>query len=189
MKLCVTILAAGKSERFGSQKLVADYKGKPMLQWVIDRVAFLKAHRKALIVNPTWKEIRENFQLRDVEVLYNLNYEEGIASSVRTAISAGAAEHCDTVMILLGDMPEVRPEVMEKVLEEARTSDKPIVSAYFGDTKGFPTLVKSPVFPDILSLRGDEGIRQIIEEKPELLHRVLIDDPRIVKDVDHDGRV
>lgn len=189
MKLCVAILAAGRSERFGSQKLVADYKGKLMLQWVMDSVALLKARRKVLIVNPTWKEIGGNFQLHGVEVLYNLNYEEGIASSVRSAISACTAEHCDTVMILLGDMPEVRREVMENVLEEARASDKPIVAAYFGDTKGFPTVVKSPVFPDILSLRGDEGIRQIIEEKPELLRKVFIDDPRIVKDVDHDGRV
>ncbi|MDI3517287.1 MAG: molybdenum cofactor cytidylyltransferase [Thermotogota bacterium] len=187
MNLCVAILAAGKSERFGSHKLVADFNGKPMLQWIIDNVAPLDARRKIIIVNPLWKEIRDRFTLFDLEVVYNLNYEEGIASSVRAAVSAGAAENCDTVMFLLGDMPLVKTEVIKKVIEEAQNSEKPIVSAYFHDTKGFPTVVKSPAFPYILSLRGDEGIKQLIKNRPELLHRVPIEDPDIVKDMDYNG--
>ena len=49
MKLGVVLLAAGRSERFGGNKLLADYCGRPMVCRALEAATALRAARTAVV--------------------------------------------------------------------------------------------------------------------------------------------
>jgi len=165
MKILGVILAAGLSSRFKGNKLIFNYNGKPILQWTIDLLNSFDFD-KLIVVNEKWNEYKDNFELYDFKILINNNYTSGISSSVKIAINYALNNSYDYVLIFLGDMPLVKKEIVEKILNI--NSDKPIIAPYYNNKKGFPTLVKKEIYEEILNLQGDAGIKQIIKKKPRL---------------------
>ena len=176
------ILSAGCSERFGSPKIVFKVRGKPLLQWVIDLLKRLPLDGRVIVVNPSWKDLSKFFDTRGFEIIVNEDFKEGIASSLRKAVEFSRKKGAREILIFLGDMPFIKEEVVHRVMN--LKTDKPIVAPLYKGIKGFPTLIRSSIFDEVLKLRGDTGIRKLIREKPHLVHFVEVDDPSVIKDVD-----
>jgi len=181
MKIGV-ILSAGCSERFKAPKILFKVKGKPMLQWVIDLLKKLPLDKRILIVNPYWKNFSRFFNTQGFEIIINKDFKEGVASSVRKAIEYSKKVGAGETIIFLGDMPFLKEEVVYKIM--SFKTNKPIIAPLYKGVKGFPTIVKSEIFDDILKLKGDVGIRKLIKEKPHLVQFIETDDPSIIKDID-----
>ena len=176
------ILSAGCSERFKSPKILFEVEGRPMLQWVIDLLKRLPLDGRILVVNPHWKSFSKYFNTRGFEILINEDFREGMASSVRKAVEFSKKRGAKQVVIFLGDMPFLREETVYKILYFE--TDKPIIAPLYRGIKGFPTIVKSEVFDEVLKLKGDIGIRKLIRERPDLVQFVKVNDPSVIKDID-----
>ncbi|KAF2955229.1 nucleotidyltransferase family protein [Marinitoga sp. 38H-ov] len=179
MKILGVILAAGLSSRFKGNKLLFNYNGKPLLQWTID---LLNSYNfdKIIVVNDKWKN---NFELYDFKIVINNDYINGISSSVKTAIKYALKNSYDYVLIFLGDMPLVKKEIVDMILNVK--SNKLIIAPYYNNKKGFPTLVKKELFEDILNLEGDSGIKQIIKKHPEYVEKINVNTPEVTIDFDY----
>ena len=176
------IVSAGCSERFKSPKILFEVEGRPMLQWVIDLLKRLPLDGRILVVNPHWKSFSKYFNTRGFEILINEDFREGMASSVRKAVEFSKERGAKQVVIFLGDMPFLREETVYKILYFE--TDKPIIAPLYRGIKGFPTIVKSEVFDEVLKLKGDIGIRKLIRERPDLVQFVKVNDPSVIKDID-----
>jgi len=153
--ICIVVLAAGISKRFGSQKLEYPYKGKPLLQWTLDKVRDFKA-RKIMIFS---KELNTSkFDLKDFEIFENKTSQEGLSSSVKLAISK--CNESDGVLFFLGDMPEIKRRTIEKII---LTGKNHIVFPNFNGVKGFPVFLPSKYFSEALEIKGDVGLRNLIK--------------------------
>ncbi|MEC8334353.1 MAG: NTP transferase domain-containing protein [Actinomycetota bacterium] len=84
------ILAAGKGERFegNSHKLLATFKGKPVLQWVIDNVVAAEFDDIYIVSGAVNLEEHQVLSLEadTITIVHNHNFAEGQASSLRSGL-------------------------------------------------------------------------------------------------------
>ncbi|SHF03480.1 molybdenum cofactor cytidylyltransferase [Marinitoga hydrogenitolerans DSM 16785] len=182
MKILGVILAAGLSSRFKGNKLLFKYNEKPLLQWTIDLLNNFEFD-KLIIVNEKWKEFKDIFHYNNYKIIENPDYKSGISSSVKIAINYALDNSYDNVLIFLGDMPLIPKEIIEQII--SKKTEKFIIAPYYNGKKGFPTLIKKDLFNDILKLKGDAGIKQIIKKHPEYVEIIDTNFPEITVDFDY----
>ncbi len=91
-----------------------------------------------------------------VETVVAEDWAEGIAASLRTGIAAVA--DADAIVITLGDQPFVTPAAIEALL----AVDAPATRAVYDGRPGHPVVIARELFPEIVSLRGDAGARDLL---------------------------
>ena len=124
------ILAAGDSSRMGFPKQLAEYKGKTILETVIDTVD--KNFSETLVVlgheNDT---ITEKLDFKESTILINENWEEGIVSSIRTALFyLSDNKEIHSAMIFMADQPSVNTKIIEKLVNIKNKEDEVVISKY-----------------------------------------------------------
>ena len=111
-----------------------------------------------------------------------------IASSspnVETRIVEGDIEDVDGVLIALGDMPWVTPEVVNKLID-AYTGDGElsIFIPMFGRKRGNPVLWGAEHLPELRALVGDVGGKVIWQRHPASICYVDVESAGVNIDVD-----
>jgi len=115
--IVAVVLAAGESRRMGqANKLTIPVDGTPMVARVVDTLREGGVQRVLVVTGHAPEEIRGALGDRDVEVVHNPDYEEGMGASVRTGVSV-VGNDVDGVLIALGDMPWVSTDVIGRLLD------------------------------------------------------------------------
>ncbi len=173
---CIYLLAAGKSERFGKEKLLQKINGKTLLETSLNLASSFE--EPVVVVKPSLK-IPEGSR-----VVVNKNYEEGISTSVKLALKDAKSRKCDEILIFLADMPLLKRETVLEILDVSRRSDKWIIYPTYLGKKGFPTFIRREAFKFFEDLSGDEGFKKVIRDHPEICESVPVNDPGCVFDID-----
>lgn len=163
------VLAAGVSRRFGSAKLHAVWRGRPILAHVLDGVAEARDEgllTGAVVVHrPDDLETPVMARERRLEPQLNPRPTSGMASSLRLGLTALLAERwqpLEGALIVLGDQPLLRPPVIEALVQAFRPSMDLVRPEYQGDPDGgpgHPVLVHRRIWDRARSLTGDQGFR------------------------------
>lgn len=183
MSIAGVILAAGEASRMGRVKQLLPFKGKTVLQWVIDNAAASSLQRVVVVLGHCAGLIEPAIAGEKVTVVVNEDYKSGQSSSVKAGMRA-LPEGSDAVLFLLGDQPLVAPETINRVLDAYRSTHSPIVLPVFNGKRGNPVLFSRETFPALDALAGDSGARPLFEEYAARILQVQVDDPYIHFDVD-----
>src|SRR5688500_7435283 len=120
------ILGAGASQRFGPPKQLAPFRGTTMLGWVVDQTRRAASLDEVVVVlGRAADQIREEVDFRTARVVENPVFGEGCSSSYRAGIGALSSESA-AIMIILGDLPGVTPEIVDRLAEAWREQETPI---------------------------------------------------------------
>ncbi|MBO8139916.1 MAG: NTP transferase domain-containing protein [Thermosipho sp. (in: Bacteria)] len=186
-KIFSIILSAGEGSRYkNGYKLLHLVNEKTMLQIVIDLVDQLNFPRNFIIVNPLWEKIENNFKIpKNFFVLKNNEYKKGISTSIKLAIKEIMKYDYlpEYVAIFLADMPFILKEDVLKILNYCDGKNK-IIAPFYKNKKGFPTLVHYSLFKELLFIKGDTGLKQIIKKNPDLLKKIKFESNRVTMDID-----
>ncbi|PTX41464.1 molybdenum cofactor cytidylyltransferase [Christiangramia gaetbulicola] len=166
-KIGVVILAAGSSSRLGYPKQLVEFKGKPMLQHIIDVADSFEFETEVLVLGAASDEIKEKIEPKKFEILFNENWQEGMASSIRTGLERSLEKEQDLehLLILLSDQPFVSKERIDALIKEQLAGNSEATfSEYDGDV-GVPAIFSSSVFPYLKELKGDLGAKKLIYDK------------------------
>jgi molybdenum cofactor cytidylyltransferase len=177
------LLASGASRRFGSNKLLADLDGRPVVRWSADALA--SAVDLLVVVVPEGsKALRTALDGLDAGFVENAAANEGMASSIRAGIATLPPE-VEAVVIALGDQPTVAPEVIRRVIDRwhAAPPGTLAVTTNYSDGRGHPTLIGAELFHALLSLTGDRGARDLLDSLGDAVAVVDLTQPRPI-DVD-----
>jgi molybdenum cofactor cytidylyltransferase len=104
-----------------------------------------------------------------------------------TSLRAGlaAAGPVDAALICLGDMPRLKAEHFDAVIDAFRAGRPDEIVVPTADRKrGNPVLWPQGYFAEIAALSGDVGARALLERHADHVRLVAIDDPAILVDVD-----
>jgi len=164
------ILAAGAGSRFGGGKMRARLDGRPLVAHVLAAARAAGLRRLVLVLGRDAVAVRSAIlhadpaALAGVLVAVNGAPERGLATSLRLGLAAASADPCpDGVLVLLGDQPRVRPEVVAAVLAAAAPPDAvAVVPAYDADAAANPVLLLPPAWPRAGDLHGDRGFGLIL---------------------------
>jgi bifunctional UDP-N-acetylglucosamine pyrophosphorylase/glucosamine-1-phosphate N-acetyltransferase len=111
----IVILAAGKGTRIksGLPKVLHPLAGRPMVQFVVDAARALAPERLTVVVGEGADQVRETV---GESVTYALQSERlGTGHALQQAREA-AAGRADTVLVLYGDTPLIRPETLGRMV-------------------------------------------------------------------------
>ena len=134
------ILAAGDSTRMGFPKQLAEVKDKPLLELVIEKVNSYFGS-STVVLGFENEIIEEKINFYNSNILINENWEEGIVSSIRTALFFYQEQkQIENLVFFLGDQPEVRDEVIIALQNNEMDNSKILIPQYRYKL-GFPVLV------------------------------------------------
>lgn len=182
MKINLILLAAGDSRRFGGNKLLHEFKGKPMYRHVVDEIERLQkgTFAKKIVVSQ-YDEILEDLSKKGYLTVRNTESCLGISHSIQLGIEA--AQEGDWCFVV-GDQPYLRKETIGGFVEAFQKSGKDCGCVRFGDRTGNPCAFSENYREALLQLEGDVGGKRIIREHMEETFFYEVKDGRELKDID-----
>ncbi len=183
--IAAIILAAGQSQRMGARnKLLAEIKGKPMIRRVVEQVEASKTSHFVVVTGHNPSDIKSAIGPFQGSYVQNPRYSEGLSSSLRCGIEALGNE-IDGALVVLGDMPEVSFEHMDKLIEtfDPGKGIEACLPVYQGK-RGNPVLWGRKYFKEIRAISGDKGARELIKKFETEITLVNMPNDGIFVDVD-----
>ena len=181
------LLAAGESKRFGqNNKLLENINGKSILHRCVDTLLDSNVQRVVVVTGYNHAAIEhalKAYQSQKLSTCFNPFFERGQSSSVKAGIN-----HCNdssAILVCLADMPHVKKSTVNCLIQSSQDNpDSTILAPQFRGKRGNPVLFKKSGFDSLLSLNGDTGAKHYIEQHPELLRLVSVEDAGIHHDYD-----
>jgi len=170
------ILAAGLSSRMGKNKLQLNFKGRTIINIVIDNAKASALSEVVLVYG------KYNVNT-DVKKMYNPNYEMGMSTSIIEGLKDFQG---DGVMLLLGDMPLIDKVIINKLIEGFNNTEKGLVVPMHEGKRGNPVILGKKYFQELLKNRGDKGARDIINNNLDDVEWVQVQSKGIFIDVDEE---
>jgi molybdenum cofactor cytidylyltransferase len=181
--IAAVVLAAGRASRMGSNKLVAELDGEPIVRRTVRAVLGSRARPVIVVTGHEAEAVRRALAGLEVRFVHNPDFADGMSTSLRAGIAAAGA--VDAALICLGDMPRLQVEHFDAVISAFRAGDPTEIIVPTHDRKrGNPVLWPRCYFAEIAELSGDVGARALIERYADHVRLVAIDDPAILVDVD-----
>ncbi len=120
--------------------------------------------------------ILDQVELAECGVVENPEWQEGLASSLRVGLDAlTRMSKADTALILMGDQPNIDPDVVDALRAAKRKSKAMAVVPKYRYTWGNPVLVDRTLWPRLISLSGDEGAKRLLQAHPEWVEEVWLE--------------
>jgi molybdenum cofactor cytidylyltransferase len=178
------VLAAGSSSRMtGSQKLLLEFEGKPMVRHAVEAASDGGSHQVVVVYSAA--DVKEAVD-GAAELVHNPDAHKGMASSLTVGLRAMRPE-IEGVVVVLGDQPLVGSRTVAALLRAwRREGSRPAVavsnrgganSEADPDRRGGthwtpPVVLARELWEQLYALQGDAGARQILDGHPELLDTV-----------------
>jgi CTP:molybdopterin cytidylyltransferase MocA len=178
------VLAAGSSERLGTDKLLAMLGKKRMVELSVR--TYRKAQRVqdiVLVTTPELMSVLDPLRGPHLHLVENPDPSRGMISSIRAGLESGWA-HERSFLIAPADVPFVKPDVVDRIVSEFITRDCKIVIPVYKGLGGHPGLYAQDLREDFF-LRGDtNGPREILFRHQRETVRLHMHDPDICFDID-----
>ncbi len=164
------VLAAGESRRMGGGKQLLPVEGGTLLGRVLeacltsglDEVVLVLGHR-ADRVRASLGDLLTHPKLR---IVVNPGYRDGMSTSLATGLRA-VEERFDRIMVILGDMPHVSTETVDRLRRAVSASGRPLGAVTFHGRRSHPVVIGREHYGAIRNQEGDRGARDLFRDHPE----------------------
>jgi molybdenum cofactor cytidylyltransferase len=180
-EICGILLAAGRSTRFGADKLLHPLPDGTPIAAASARAMLSVLHRIVAVVRPDSRDLIDLFAREGVATVLACEAEEGIGSSLSAAVAA--TNDAPGWIVALADMPYIRPATYSLVVNALAAGSELAAPVYRG-RRGHPVGFSSRFRDALTQLRGDEGAQVIVRQSEDLITRIAVDDPGILFDID-----
>lgn len=184
-RIAALIMAAGQSRRMAPEnKLLLPVAGVPMVTRVADSALASKASSVVLVTGHQADRVEAALCGRAVRTVHNPDFAAGMSSSLACGL-ASLPEDVDGVIILLGDMPQVGAQHIDRVIDAFDPENHAaIVVPVRSGRRGNPVVWARRFFPEMQRIAGDVGARHLIGEHAALVREVPMEDDAVFVDVD-----
>jgi molybdenum cofactor cytidylyltransferase len=173
VKIAAIVLAAGRSTRFspmnndGAQtKLAVSLAGKPLVRHAAEAALASSARPVIVVTGHARADVEGALAGLPVLFTHNERFATGLASSLQIGLAAAPAE-AEGVVVLLGDMPAVTPDLVDRLVAGFASQPDALAAAPVQQgRRGNPILLARGIFAAIASLEGDVGARRLLDALP-----------------------
>ena len=182
-RVSAIILAAGMSRRMGTPKQLLRLGDGTLLEQVLENVRRSQADEIILVLGYAAETIQQQIAVDGVRVVINPTYQDGMGTSLKTGLLALDPD-CGAALIVLADQPFVQPKTLDQLIEHHHRHRPQILIPMYKGFRGNPLLLDRSVFPELMGLTGDIGCRAIFGSHLEGIHKLAVEDPGILLDID-----
>ncbi len=175
------LLAAGRSSRFGGDKLLhplAD--GIPM---VLASANALRAAvpRTVAVIRPDHRVLADLLRGHGISTVLAEHADSGMGASLAAGIEATA--NASGWVVALGDMPFIRPPTVARIADTIERGAN-LAAPFYNGQRGHPVGFACALREELLGLGADFGARALLQRHADQLARVECDDPGVLLDID-----
>lgn len=180
--LCVVILGAGNSSRFGTNKLLYPINHQPMYQYTLNLIRKLNPTQTIFVTK--YPEIIKKID-PNIIIVKNFDTHLGQSHSMQLAlkISLQQSQPIDGYMFIVCDQPYLKFSSLKKLYNTWQVKDKICALAY-QQKRGNPVIFPRRYLPELLKIQGDTGGRTVISQHIDDLCLVEVNSAQELIDID-----
>nr|WP_315020475.1 nucleotidyltransferase family protein [uncultured Aminipila sp.] len=201
-KINIILLAAGNSRRFGSNKLLTEFRGKTLYRYTFDMAKKLaewlektNVHSNIVIVSQ-YEEILSEAEKLGYLAIENKEPELGISYSIKLSLRECSETadktnknfkeyHKVSYLFFVCDQPLLHSESVINLVSAYMNNDKAMGCLVYKNRLGNPCIFDSKCVPNLLELEGDAGGKKIILLNPDSTLTVESCDEKELFDIDN----
>lgn len=160
MRIACIVLAAGKSTRFGANKLLAPLVDRPLLVHTLDAIPrSCFSQMVAVVSDPEVETLCCRHGVKTVA------YEGGPQSqSIRLGLEA--VQDVDGCLFILGDQPLCSSDSIRRLVSAFQAQPKAVHRLAYQGQPSSPTLFPAHLFPALKKLTGEHGGMAAVGDTP-----------------------
>lgn len=156
------LLAAGASRRFGAQKLLAEFEGKPLYRYAFDAARTLRNVRVLVVTRAgLLDKTAAEYGFETVLV------PDGFGVGISVATGARAARRDANLCFFVCDQPHMTGAELQCFLEGFARSGKALGRCRAGAHCGSPAIFTPRFRSELMALSGDEGGHTLFRGREE----------------------
>lgn len=175
------LLAAGTSQRYGSNKLLVPIKNGVPMAVVAARNLLSAVDSITVVVNSDADVLVKLLKKEKLNIICCATAEKGMSESLKTGILN--TTEASGWIIALADMPFIQTKTIHAVSKQLRKGMS-IAAPYYNNRRGHPVGFSRQHQAELLSLDGDRGALSILEHHPSQIYKIDCNDPAIHNDID-----
>ena len=178
----IVILAAGHSKRFEGCKVLAGVRGKPLLQWAIEKARACVGEHVYVVTGGWGDQVLQAMAAGSVDTVATIasgDWHKGLGHSIAAAV-AELAPGYRSLLIVAADQIAITHSDLQRLMEQSDGAH--IVAAHYDGQPGIPALFPEAFYADLASLHGDRGAKKILMSRPHSVQ--LVDCPNAAIDID-----
>lgn len=175
------LLAAGCARRYGADKLLQPLADGTPVGVASARVLLQGCGRIVAVLRPAQRELAQRLRREGADVLECADAERGMGRSLALGVAGSTA--ADGWIIALADMPWLRASTVAGVAD-ALAAGASLCAPCFAGRRGHPVGFSRRWRNELLALDGDQGARDLLAARRDLLQLLPCDDPGCLRDID-----
>lgn len=187
MKTVCILMAAGAGKRFGSNKLLALYRGKPLYQLAMEAIP--RACFAEVIVVSGYEPVLAKAAEHGFTGIFNGDPAAGVSRTIRLGLEEAKRLGATAALFMVADQPRLTRESVFSLVADFTEHPQEILSLAFGERRGNPVIFPARFFSELSALEGDCGGSAVIRRHPEALRLHSVTDARELMDVDEAGQL
>jgi molybdenum cofactor cytidylyltransferase len=175
------LLAAGASQRFGSDKLLTRLAdGQPI---AVAAASTLRpaCDRLIAVIRPGAEELALLLTKAGCEIVVAADAVQGMGTSLATGVRATA--DANGWIVALADMPYIGSHTHQRV-RNCLQAGASLVATQYHQRRGHPVGFARTWFSQLTALTGDQGGKTLLQNNAHQLTLCEVDDPGVLRDID-----
>ncbi len=178
------VLAAGRSRRMGTQKLLLPFHGQPMIVRIVEEVLQSPVDPVIVVVGREAKPIDDLLRGRNVQLVTNIHLQDEMLVSVRCGVAALPRE-TSAFLVILGDQPSLTADLLRMLIAGFSSADRGIIVPTHAGKRGHPLLISMRYREEILTRFDGQGLRGLLAAHSEDVLELAVTDAGILEDLDY----
>ncbi len=176
----IVLLAAGSGLRFGANKLLADFNGKPLCHYSMNAVKESGLPAVVVYEDEDVAEIARNHGLKVIKSPVGLK-----GQGVSIGCGTKHFKFKRSVMIAVADMPFIKVKTITELNERyKKLSTSKILTCHISGRRCPPIVFGRKYIKDLLSVSGDIGARDVLFRHPDSIELFELSSDEEAIDVD-----
>ena len=175
------LLAAGQSQRFGSNKLLHLIMDNNLMLLVTAEKLVSVLPNSIAVINHDLASYTTELEQLGLRVVINEQANRGMGSSIACGIDA--SQDATGWLLTLADMPYIKTETMMQLANRIKDGAD-MVAPIFEQQRGHPVGFKQQYKDELIALNDDVGARHILTKYQGQLELVPTNDTGVITDID-----
>jgi len=179
-RCAAVLLAAGASTRLGRPKQLILLQEESLLHRTARLAVEAGCSPVLVVLGFEADQLRPQLADLPVEIVLNLEWQQGMGSSLRAGMNALSSTQPDprpalsAVLVLVCDQPRLTLDHLCELLTRHRggAPHAAITASSYAGRAGVPAIFAAPLFPDLLASAGDRGARDLILAHAAAVQRI-----------------
>ena len=159
MKTAAIVLAAGKSSRMGTNKLLLEVGGKRVLDHILSK---LKPITTIAVLGHRPEDIRGLAEAQGAKTVHNPDYERGMTTSFQAGLS-GLPDDVESVFMVLSDTFGFKRDLLTRMVNKLEENDEALIVSPVHELKrGHPVLFRREILDEFRELGDNETMKDVV---------------------------